>query len=92
MTCNNESLQILDQLKELKNMYFEVFNKVNYSESERFIKLESNYINLTQSLINVSQSAVKDLYEKELPHCNSFDIVNVLELTKNYYDFQKLNF
>ncbi|MDB0601588.1 hypothetical protein PL373_10605 [Tenacibaculum maritimum] len=76
MSKNNESLQSLEQLKELKNRYFTAFKDVKHSENTTFtVKLEHNYtnlLNLAHSLINVSQSAIEGLHENELPHCNSF--------------------
>ncbi|WP_299135195.1 hypothetical protein [uncultured Tenacibaculum sp.] len=96
MSKNNESLQSLEQLKELKNRYFTAFKDVKHSENTTFtVKLEHNYtnlLNLAHSLINVSQSAIEGLHENELPHCNSFDIVNVLQLTKQLLPFSEAEF
>lgn len=96
MRKTKESLQSLEQLKELKNKYFTAFNGANYSEKATFtVKLESNYTNLlslAQSLINVSQNAIEGLHEHELPHCNGFDVVNVLELTKQLLPFSEAEF
>ncbi len=92
---NSKNLS-LDQLKELKNRYFTTFNDANHSRNAAYtVTLEhsySNLLNLVQSLINVSQSAIEGLHENELPHCNSFDIVNVLQLTKQLLPFSEAEF
>lgn len=93
---SNNNKQSLEQLKELKKRCFTAFSDVKHLEKTTFtVKLEHNYtnlLNLAQSLINVSQSAIEGLHENELPHCNSFDIVNVLQLAKQLLPFSEAEF